>query len=286
MARVKGHLPDALASRPVVLLTKRELERWRNGLVKQNMAPAGVNRVATGLRAALNLVADGNEGITNRGAWDTGLKAIPDATETRNVVLTDARVRKIVTAAYEESEQFGLLIEIAAETGARVSQLARLTVGNVKAGYLEIPTSRKGRGQKKIRSHQVPIPAPLATRLRAIGAGKDYSATLLTKPGGEPWKKSDQARPFRKAAMGAGLDPDEVTMYALRHSSVTRQLSKGVPIRVVAALHDTSVAMIEKTYSVNIDQHVDAVVRPVLLNLAPRSGRKTRNVVPLARAGA
>jgi hypothetical protein len=46
----------------------------------------------------------------------------------------------------------------------------------------------------------------------------------------------------------AGEDVSEVTIYAL-HSNIVRQLLAGVPTRVVALNHDTSVAMIEKTYS-------------------------------------
>jgi hypothetical protein len=38
-------------------------------------------------------------------------------------------------------------------------------------------------------------------------------------------------------------------MYALRHSSIVRGLKANLPIRLVAALHDTSVEMIEKHYS-------------------------------------
>jgi hypothetical protein len=70
----------------------------------------------------------------------------------------------------------------------------------------------------------------------------------------------------------------EVTPYALRHSSIARQLLKGVPNRVVAAHHDTSVAMIEKNYSrYIIGDPTDALTRATLLDLtAPE-------VVPLAR---
>ena len=39
-----------------------------------------------------------------------------------------------------------------------------------------------------------------------------------------------------------------MTIYALRHSNIVRQLLAGVPIRVVAVNHDTSIVMIEKTY--------------------------------------
>ena len=50
-------------------------------------------------------------------------------------------------------------------------------------------------------------------------------------------------------------------MYALRHSSIVRQLLAGVPVRIVAAGHDTSVAMIERNYSRYITDHADALVR-------------------------
>ena len=68
-----------------------------------------------------------------------------------------------------------------------------------------------------------------------------------------------------------------MTVYALRHSNIVRQLLANVPIRVVAVNHDTSVAMIEKTYSKYIGDHADSVVRPALLDLAAPTG----NVVPL-----
>ena len=46
----------------------------------------------------------------------------------------------------------------------------------------------------------------------------------------------------------------------LRHSSVVRQLIAGVPIRVVAVNHDTSIAMLEKTYSRYIGDHSNDLV--------------------------
>ncbi len=47
------------------------------------------------------------------------------------------------------------------------------------------------------------------------------------------------------------LPPDTV-MYAFRHSSIVRGLQAGLPARLVAALHDTSTAMIEEHYSAYI----------------------------------
>ena len=71
-----------------------------------------------------------------------------------NVILPVGQIRQIVAKAYEISEPFGLLIETAATTGARASQLARLEVQNVQGDRadprLMMPSSRKGRGPKKI----------------------------------------------------------------------------------------------------------------------------------------
>src|SRR5262249_37823837 len=138
---------------------------------------------------------------------------------------------------------------------------------DLKGDKLEMPSSKKGRGEKKILRREVPIPAALAARLRETARGKAQDSALLTKSNGEAWSRSDHSRPFRRVARRANLDPKEVTIYALRHSSITRQLTAAVPIRIVAALHDTSVAMIERTYSQQIDKHVDQIVRGTLLDV-------------------
>src|SRR5262249_37340320 len=120
VARVRIHLKDALAEQPIALLTIDELKRWRDGLRKV-MAPASVTRVCNALRAALNLAADNAKGAVNRGPWEIGLKAIPNSTETRNVVLPESHIRRLILEALGESEEFGLFVELAAVTGARPS---------------------------------------------------------------------------------------------------------------------------------------------------------------------
>ena len=54
-------------------------------------------------------------------------------------------------------------------------------------------------------------------------------------------------------------------MYCLRHSSIVRMLLRNVPIRLVASLHNTSVAMIEKHYSKYITEHHRRHLAPALL---------------------
>ncbi len=147
------------------------------------------------------------------------------------MVLTEAEVRRLVVEAPREGAQFGLFVETAAITGARPSQLARILVRDLKKNQIEMPSSRKGRGKKKITRRQIPIPATLATRLGEAADRRPQDVPLLTKSSGEPWKKGDHTRLFRRTAKRARLDPEIVTIYALRHSSITRQLKAGVPIR-------------------------------------------------------
>jgi integrase len=285
VARVRVHLRETLANKRVALLTARDLRNWRDDLSK-HLAPATVNRTAGALKAALNLVADHDERIISRQPWDMGLATIPDAEESRNVILGESSIHTIIAEANRENPEFGLLVELAAVTGARVSQLARLEVQDVQGDRtdprLMMPSSRKGRGQKKIMRRPVPIPIGLVPRLREATADRPASAPLLLKPGGGPWKKSDHTRPFLRTAIRAGLDPSEVTIYALRHSAIVRQILAGVPVRVVAANHDTSIAMLERTYSRYIGDHSDALARRALLET--RTELPGSNVVSMPTA--
>jgi integrase len=278
-------MTHAVASKLLTLLTPRELREWRDELAGR-CAPATVNRTTTALKAALNLTADHDERIVSRRAWAIGLAAIPDAHVSRNVILDDATVREIVAASYEqEGEEFGLLVEVAAVTGARVSQLGRLEVQDLQGDRpdprLMLPSSRKGRGQKKITRRPVPIPPSLATKLRQSAAGRAPTAPLLVKPDGTRWNPNNHTDRFKQVVRQVGLDPNEVTIYALRHSSIVRQLLAGVPIRVVAVNHDTSVMMIERTYSAHIGDHSDELARRALLDVGSTPGG---NVVPISAA--
>jgi site-specific recombinase XerD len=62
----------------------------------------------------------------------------------------------------------------------------------------------------------------------------------------------------------AGLD-NQTVPYSLRHTSIVRGLRVGLPARLVAALHDTSVGMIEKHYAAYVvDAMNDLAARAVL----------------------
>jgi integrase len=264
--RARHHLTSILQSKPVSLLVTKELRRWRDALIGK---PASVNRTLSAVKAALNLAAEHDPRIANREVWRTGLKALPDSFAARNAVLPDANVHKLVAAAWAIDPALGLLVETAAICGARVSQLFRLEVVDLQDGNgasrLMMPSSRKGRSRKRIERRPVPITESLAVKLRRAAGERGRGEPLLRKTDGTAWAGHQHAKPFAKAAAKAGLPG--TTIYALRHSSIVRSLLAGVPIRIAAVGHDTSVTMIERVYSRFIGDHSEAIARRALLDL-------------------
>jgi hypothetical protein len=302
--RLRVHISRHLLEKSVAELTNAGLRKWRDDLANE-LAPATVNRTANAFKAALNLAAEHDEAILTRGAWEKGLSSLPDAEEARNIVLTDVEVKKLVDAAYKQSVELGQLVEVSAITGARYSQIASLLVGDLQDDRdeprLMMPSAKKGKGIKKVLRRPVPISVALAKKLRRAAGKRSDPAPLLLKPTRpltdaekrknvpprqpDKWRKSDHSRPFARVVASAfkvESNPDNtssatvetrepITIYALRHSSIVRQILRGVPIRVVAVLHDTSVEMIEKNYSKYLADHSDTVVRAALIDIAADS---------------
>ena len=273
------HLTGVLLNKPVALLGATELRKWRDSLLVKGLAPGTVNRTKTGLRAALELAAAHDPRITNQRAWKVGLAALPDAHRARNVILDDATVRRIVAAAYDHDRPLGVMVEVAAVTGGRLSQLARLEVADLQADGSEprllMPLSAKRRARTKRHERRpVPITPALTAVLKQVAAGRPSDAPLLLRSNGERWghgRRRHHRDDFRAVVEAAELDPNVVTLYALRHSSIVRQLLANTPIRIVASLHDTSVKMIERSYSRHIASHSDEIARRALLDLAQPS---------------
>ena len=136
----------------------------------------------------------------------------------------------------------------------------------------------------------MPIAAELAERLQVLTRDRVPTALLLMRPAtarspGGRWKRSNQDDHFEEIVARCGLTdwdrlgyPDKITLGALRHSSIVRQIKANVPIRIIAVNHNTSVAKIESNYSAFIGDHTDAITRAALLDASkPTAG----NVVPI-----
>ena len=247
------------------------------------MKPVSAVRLFKSTKAALTLAAKSDPRILNRATWHDGLSGIAESFASRNLQrLSDDQVHAVVAEAYALDRCFGLYAETAAVTGARLSQIARLRVIDLQADKdaprLLMPGSRKGRGRKP--SHTpVPITSDLPKRLKVAARGRDPEAPLLLRADGLAWRTIHDGDHIEPVPASRRTRRHPGTIYALRHSSIVRGLFAGVPIRIVAVLHDTSVVMVERTYSAYIADHADTIARRGLLTSPPPAGD---NVVPLA----
>lgn len=322
-SRLRMHVltDEKFAATPLRRLTASAILNWRKGLgrvaapVKQQgpsprsekrrgrppaaeLAPASINRLLNDLRAALNAAAEihrrelpGHVSVEIK----VGTRAIPDATEVRRQILTDADVRSIVDAAFavDPSGDFGRLVLLLAATGARFSQIAKATVADVQvqAGRIMVPPAQKGRTTRAKPKIAVPVGEDVLERLKPALVGRKGHEPLLERSRHQQvapaeWRPvsrgawisaPEMTRPWKAAIAKAGVSTD-TDPYALRHSSIVRALRANVPVRIVAALHDTSTVMIERHYSAYVLDATEELARRALVPLAPVAPKNIRAV--------
>jgi hypothetical protein len=160
--RLRGHLSPTLGAKPVALLVERDLENWRDRMEAKGLTPATVARTAKAFKACLNYAARRDKRITNASAWRNGLGNLADTYRARNTGLSTDQVLAIVHACDDVDHSLGLMVAAAAETGARPVQLRRLEVADLQDRWREgprvqMPSSKKGKGVRRITRRPVPI---------------------------------------------------------------------------------------------------------------------------------
>ena len=281
---------DRFAVIPLSKLRAADIERWRAGL-PERMAPGTRNRLLADLRAALNAAAEKYRRelpahIAAEIRVGTRAVSVPLENRARKQFLSDEEVRRVIEAAFavDEGGDFGRLVLLAAMTGARYSQITALTVADLQLDRhrVLVPGSKKGRSARPKPKQPVPLSTGTINRLRAAVEGRKGTEPLLTRWAYENsdapmrWRRSHRRAwgpayelnaMWAKAVARAQL-PGGTIMYALRHSSILRGLKAGLPVRLVAAQHDTSTAMIEMYHSAFITDAAEDLLRKASLELA------------------
>jgi integrase len=202
-----------------------------------------------------------------------------DNSQRDNYNQPDAVIRAIVRGCYAEGDDFGALIEVLAGTGTRESQALRLRPRDLLDEDMTKPRlmlwcSNKGKDRDP-EQRTVSITPGLAKMLKARAIARGPNRPLFDRI----WGMSQR---FRVVLERLGLDTT-LTPYTMRHSSITRQMLAGTPLRLIAFSHDTSVIEIERTYARYLNDAGDDLTRKALLadDVVPAPS----NVVPLVRGG-
>jgi integrase len=294
-SRFKSHVSaDAISSITLPSLTSDDLAAWRKGLHSKTLKPASVKRIVADLKAALNEAA-----TVHRAVLDTSFRMMiaeglapkkgdpVDCDIRPNMILSVDEWHRLLSAAKivdveeEWDGQLYLMVVALAATGARFSQLMRCRVSDLVRlrQVIHVPVSWKGKkevSQKKVTCY---LTEDVVAELEKAAAGRNGAEPLLRcwgyrrgkgirweKEALRAWRTSEMTDPFSTIVARAGL-PSTVTAYALRHTSIVRVLGLGVPVRMVAVMHDTSSEMIERYYSAHIQDAFSEVAQRAAIGI-------------------
>ena len=294
-ARSKLRRLKELGDTPMAELTVSALEKWRAGIVRE-ISEVGTRRIVADAKACLNAAAK-----RHRDRLPASIPAIikdglahPRGSASENTgepqILMDADVRRLVDAAWQIDAEggwgghLGRMVLVLASTGARLSQVQRLRVADLDVGKqrLMMPVSYKGKGEKKTSYVAVPIGQDVAAALEAVTRGRPGTDILLLRPRWRAvpgvgrfeversgWRAASELTvPWKGIVARAGL-PSNLVAYALRHSSITRMLKRGLPTALVSRLHDTSPEMLQRNYTRFISDALDDLARSAITPLMP-----------------
>jgi integrase len=286
--RLAAYLPSELADMELEKVTAPDLAAWLRGMIKMpprartaedakqrnyrdvdmrdpdviRRRKSSANRVLNQLRAAFNL-AFKNGKVHSDNAWRR-VSAFKDADAARIRYLTLSECQRLINACDPELR---LLVQAALQTGARYSEVARLTVEdfNPDSSTLLIRQSKSG------KSRHVVLTDEGAEFFAGLAAGRNGGDFLL----GRAWPDGAQDRRMKAACARAKIDPP-IGIHQLRHTWASLAVMAGLPLMVVAKnLGHADTRMVEKHYGHMAPSYIAEAIR---LH-APRFGKVASSVM-------
>jgi len=249
--RADKHIIPDLGQIRVDRISKTQIEDWLAGLVRDDAEDADVrrrsqdtaNRVLTVLKAALNQAfADDANAIKTDAAWRR-VKPFKNVGSARLDHFDAVQIRQLIAKAAKFDQAFANLLEAGYLTGARLGELTALDVRDFDAArsLLVIRTGKTG-------ARVVSLSAESVRFFKTVAGDRPTDAVLLPRADGGRWGKSEQHRPFKRAAADATL-PSSASFYSLRHSHISRAIEAGMPLSLIAENCGTSLSMIQRNYA-------------------------------------
>jgi integrase len=259
-SRLKSYVLPYFGSRPLSGLKAADFEAWSKWAYAHNprttsprdsrsdIAPAErerrrkatINKVVTYLKAALDRAYQQGH-IERRDAW-ARLQRYQGTESARLVRLTAEQARRLTNAA---APDFRRLLELALLTGARYGELVRLRARDFdeRSGTLLVTESKSGKPRR------IPLTDEARALLESLTAGKAPDDPILTKADGTEWRKDDQRERILETCVAAKISPP-VNFHAIRHTTASLLVEKGVPLAFVAEmLGHSDTRMVSKHYA-------------------------------------
>jgi integrase/recombinase XerD len=250
--------------RPVPLAVERTTKAHGRNVVRYQIDPDSLtpeerrrrrmtaNHALCVLKWAMKSAFDEGR-ITNEVAWRP-VKGFRHVEKNRVDYLTWPQAKRLVDAARPDLRR---LILAGLYTGCRVSELYRITAGDLMEGRMAIYVHPG----KTYRGRTIALPDEGYHFFKSLARGKAKHELLLVRRNGEPWSTSYLSEVFRPLARSLGIS-DSFVFHCIRHTYASLLLQAGTPPIVVARqLGHINMLTVIKTYSHVVDDFYDEELR-------------------------
>lgn len=226
---------QCLANRRAAEITKGDILAIMDRLVESG-APFAAENLLKAYRALFNWAVARDELAFNPCL---GLKS-PAKHVQRDRVLTDQELAKVWIACDDVPAEFGALVRLLLLTGARRSEVAEITWGEIDGDVWRLPSERSKSGRANAR----PLSAAGRAILASMPSGKP-EAYVLTTTGGE---RPSSAFNKRKRQLDEASGVTGWTLHDLRRTVRSKLSELGVPWEVARRIVGHQVDSLDATY--------------------------------------
>jgi integrase len=234
------------------------------------------NRILTDLKAALNHAYDQLR-IDSINAWKR-IKGFKKVVKPKIIWLTVDEARTLVEHCRPD---FALLVQGALYTGARYSELGRLTTADFDADneHMFFGETKEG------RCRYVHLNDEAVAFFTELTRGHAPGQLIFTRRNGERWEKSHQTDPMERAHKASGITKP-VSQHILRHSYASLSLMAGMDLETLSEQLGHSTSEITRRHYAHL---ADTYKRRQAKDHAPRFGFGASSgtpdkVIPIRRA--
>lgn len=269
-------LAPRFGSLPLREIEPGDLDALQDAMRQAGRSPRTVQNVLATFRAVWKMARD--RGVVSGDSPSRAVK-VGRIDNARIRFLSPEELAELLAEVKRRNLHAWELTLAAANTGARLGELAALTWGNVNLPNREITFVHTKTG----KARTVPMTQELADMLWQKELGEPGDHVFLNSLG-RPWKLQPAA--FRAAVAALGLNngrPDRrerVVFHSLRHTAASLMLKAGVDLRTIQSLFGWStLAMLQRYTHAGSEAKLRAVDR-LALAMRPKAGK----VVSMSRA--
>jgi integrase len=190
------------------------------------------------------------------------LPAIPKEREVRKsiVILDETQCTALLKAAMKDQDgRLWLFVMFGLGTAMRHREIL-----GVRYDQIDFTNHRIFIPQAKAGEREQPITPALAEALKRQRAmEEDQKGWVFPTeiPGqSKAGHRTNMARPFARAVVRAGLDPDKVTPHTMRHTAITRLVKAGVDLPTIQRISGHKTLSMVLRYTHVHGSHIDAAI--------------------------